>query len=322
MKEPLRIQVEQTIYTWGEGFQKDHLVVSYKLINMSEDTLHDCSIGFVTDFDIGIYNSLYAGLNDSIRLYKEDMSLNLASCWSGFNLDEDGKDFGYLGLSLLRGPAIGKGHYLRRDKAIYQPEELAGLRSFKIWAVTLEPKTSDERYQYLTDTTFEEKYKGSDKRALISTELFNMIPGDTAKTAFLISFAMPSVREEADSTPENMAGLIEGVKKMRKYYYEDVIYTGAGVEESRTADHDDFKIYPNPSSGAVNIDLFIIKPGIYRAEVYDIYGRMVLAKSFDTAVSSSKNIKIDAAGLANGTYMVRITGPDGSSVSKKLIISG
>jgi phage FluMu protein gp41 len=72
-----------------------------------------------------------------------------------------------------------------------------------------------------------------------------------------------------------------------------------------------FKMYPNPSSGILNIDS---EYRIKKVVVFDINGRMI-----DAMPSDSQQITLDVSGFQNGVYFVSLQ-TDGGLFSKKLII--
>lgn len=76
---------------------------------------------------------------------------------------------------------------------------------------------------------------------------------------------------------------------------------------------DDFKIYPNPTSGIFNIDL---PSNINNADlqIIDISGNTVLKRNIN-----SSNTKIDLSGKAKGIYFIKIISSE-NSYSKKIIL--
>jgi hypothetical protein len=104
---PMKLQYEQTIYSWGFGDYKDFLFIKYNIINFSKDTLYNCWLAPVMDIDIARATSSAAGAdNDRVRFYDEEDTLNLAVQWTNDNRDEKGRGFGYLGFDFLESPAI------------------------------------------------------------------------------------------------------------------------------------------------------------------------------------------------------------------------
>ncbi len=103
---PLRLQFENTIYSWGFGDYRDFIFIRYDIINFSSDTLKDCWMSPVMDIDIGLVGNSQAGAeNDKVRYYDEEDTLNLAVVWTKDDRQEKGKGFGYLGLDFLESPS-------------------------------------------------------------------------------------------------------------------------------------------------------------------------------------------------------------------------
>jgi hypothetical protein len=113
---PLRLQVEQRIFSWGNDLLKDVIIIYYNIINKSNDTLFDCWFSPVYDIDMGKIPSVNA-LNDHSQLYKDDRTLNLVICWDD-TLDLANRVNGMLGFSFLMTPAVDKDNFLRKDKNV------------------------------------------------------------------------------------------------------------------------------------------------------------------------------------------------------------
>ncbi len=108
---PLRMQVEQMIYSWGFGDYRDFVFIKYGLTNYSEDTLWNCWLAPVMDVDIARRaSSSFGAGNDRVKFYEcngED-TLNLALQWTNTDRGERGFGFGYLGFDFLESPAVVK----------------------------------------------------------------------------------------------------------------------------------------------------------------------------------------------------------------------
>jgi endonuclease/exonuclease/phosphatase family metal-dependent hydrolase len=85
--------------------------------------------------------------------------------------------------------------------------------------------------------------------------------------------------------------------------------TVTGISESDTRA---FTIYPNPAENYIEISGY--DPGrIHALAVMDLFGRVLLKHE---VVQHTYSTRIDISGLSYGNYIVRGTGPDGTSVSK------
>jgi hypothetical protein len=75
-----------------------------------------------------------------------------------------------------------------------------------------------------------------------------------------------------------------------------------------------FSIYPNPTSGIVNVNYFGNQSAEMTIQVIDITGKVVA-----TYLTSAYSYTIDLSQLAAGSYTMQITG-DGGVATKKLIL--
>lgn len=79
-----------------------------------------------------------------------------------------------------------------------------------------------------------------------------------------------------------------------------------GVDETGERASDDLKIYPNPSSGRLNIELEVDEASLFRMETYNILGTRV-HRGPEVYLSPGSNIlRVDLTGLPEGTYLLRL----------------
>ena len=205
---PLGIQTEQQVLSWEDGRLKDVVIIRYRFINMSNDTLFDCYVAPVYDVDIGSPG------NDRVRILEPVQSkdtLNLGVVWSEQSAGDSA--FGYFAIDMLETPAIyTPGHseygYLRRDKPYYEGWEQLGLHSLRNWIVNEDPQTSEERYQYIASPIRDGDNGPGDKRLCMSTGSFAMRPGDTATVAIALIFAN-GAEQKRDGSLADLRSLIE-----------------------------------------------------------------------------------------------------------------
>ena len=148
---PLRLQVEQMIYSWGYGDYKDFIFMKYVITNKSSDTLHNCWSAVVMDADIGRKPSVNQS-NDRCKYFDWDTTLNLCIQWTDASTaasGEKGDGFGFLGFNFLESPAVDANFNLRHDKKVYSDSEQSGLKTFKDWNIEEDLSADDARYNVL-----------------------------------------------------------------------------------------------------------------------------------------------------------------------------
>jgi len=83
--------------------------------------------------------------------------------------------------------------------------------------------------------------------------------------------------------------------------------TVADVEEKQNVIND-FSVYPNPNSGKVNVSFTILQKSNVKIEVLDLSGKVVYAVAAQQKDKGKhkETLDLEKAGIANGTYIVRI----------------
>jgi hypothetical protein len=74
-----------------------------------------------------------------------------------------------------------------------------------------------------------------------------------------------------------------------------------------------FTVYPNPSSGIVNLSGDILASGNFTVEVYDNVGRLVF--------TAANEMILDLSGLDNGIYSLFIRTEGAERISKQICIA-
>ncbi|MFN3404514.1 MAG: lectin-like domain-containing protein [Cytophagaceae bacterium] len=77
------------------------------------------------------------------------------------------------------------------------------------------------------------------------------------------------------------------------------------------------KVYPNPSSGIVNLDISFEKAESFRLKVYDMNGQLVFSK--EGMVSGDYNEQVDLSDLSKGLYSVNLI-TDSKKISKTFML--
>jgi hypothetical protein len=85
------------------------------------------------------------------------------------------------------------------------------------------------------------------------------------------------------------------------------------VEEAKT-----FNIYPNPTTGELNLDVVTTKKEVYNLEVFNNLGKLVW-NQVNVDVDGIYNTKIDLNGLPAGVYFVTLRNKT-NCITKKVIL--
>src|SRR5690606_21123591 len=79
--------------------------------------------------------------------------------------------------------------------------------------------------------------------------------------------------------------------------------------------------YPNPFSDEAVLRLSVRDAQTVRAEVYDALGRRVqVLHDGPLAAETTHTLRVDGSGLANGVYVVRVTGEAFSATQKVMLL--
>ncbi len=219
---PLGMEIEQRVYSWREGPYRDILIIRYSIINRSTDTLFDCWAAPVLDVDIG--NNSGNERTKAAILDRQRDSLNLGVAWS----DPKGGEYGYFGLDILESPAVDATGFIRKDKPYYPGHEQLGMATLRNWESGADPKTPEERYDFMATKTLDDDNGPGDKHFLAATGPFMMRPDDTAHVAIALIFA-PGGTTDQWGTGDHMTHLIELDRLAQQAY--DSVRTTSGVED-------------------------------------------------------------------------------------------
>jgi hypothetical protein len=70
------------------------------------------------------------------------------------------------------------------------------------------------------------------------------------------------------------------------------------------------KVYPNPSTGFINIEIEGQAPGLdTKVEVFNLQGQLIISKSLNSST-------FDASGLSNGVYLLKVTSRDKTGIER------
>ncbi len=219
---PLGLQIEQTVYSWGFGDYGDFIFLKYLFIHPRQygDTLINCWMGALLDVDIAdTRNPILGAANDRSTYYGEAPELNLALQWTNPDRGEAGRGFGYLGFNFLESPAVDADGFIRKDKRKFVVAEQLGLVTVQDWPIDVDRRTNEERYDFLSERRKEPVASTpGDRRLLMATGPFNMIPGDSARIVLGVILAATGKGGDADGTPEDFVEIIRKVRFAQSVY--------------------------------------------------------------------------------------------------------
>jgi hypothetical protein len=303
---PLKIQYEQTTYLFDDEAYKDMVILKYKIINMSTDSLRDCWFGMVSDNDLKVLGPDSGQVNDDARFYSEDQSLNLAITWTETNKGELGKGFGYIGNSLLESPAVDQNGYIRKDKSFYTPAEQLGLKTLKLFPLESDTIIFNHLYDNLSSDNKSFMIENDDIRVLLATGPFHLNPNDTAICAFMINFANTVSGGEADGSTNDVGNLITNVRSGRDLYYNKHLITKVEDDSQIPGKFAINKLYPNPADNNINTEIKIPNDGIARIDILDLIGNRV--GSYNVLCQGGINsFSINTMNFSSGTYFLKIS---------------
>ncbi len=306
---PLRTEIVQTMYTWGTGDMKDVVLMQYDIVNRSQETLRDCWFAPAMDFDIGaVPNTQAAASNDRVRYYHEDPLLDMAVQWTDHNMGEAGKKFGYVGMSFAVSPAISPQGFLRGDQLKYERSDQLGLVTFRNWTMENDPFDDGSRYDFISSAALNGDNGPGDKRFLMATGPFHLLPGQTVKVVVALLFAPGSKGGDADGSTEDMAGLAELARKARLKYEEDFPAGVVGVREQAASEGvlSVHSVYPNPASALSHMEFTLGTAADAAVDIVDITGRVVLSHRRQLPAGTHV-ADIRAGDLQPGVYTCRVS---------------
>jgi len=122
--------------------------------------------------------------------------------------------------------------YLRKDKRFYKNKEQLGLQTFRNWPIAEDKSGDDERYNYMASRARDGDDGAGDKRFLMATGPFHMLPKDTVRVVVGLLCAKPAVRDEADGSTEDLETLV-ALDKFAQTVYDDNFRAPSPPDQAR-----------------------------------------------------------------------------------------
>jgi hypothetical protein len=92
----------------------------------------------------------------------------------------------------------------------------------------------------------------------------------------------------------------------------------SGTTESISVEKDELNVFPNPTSGAINIDVVSFMDESLEVEMFNALGELVWSRNIDKVETAL--ITTDMTNLAAGVYFLQITSK-GKRLSKQVVFS-
>lgn len=317
---PLNLLIEQSIYGWKSGRYSETVVIDYMVINRSGDTLRNCVLGQASDPDLGKAD------NDHVEFYSSRPELRITRAWTDREVQGT---WGQLAMILLEAPvADAHGFIDNTRRADFRTSGAIG--SFPAWTIETDPVTDGARYDFMTSGTLAADNGPGDKRAMLASTTFNMLPGDTAH--FVIAYAVLHGSFGSNRQKGIMLGKGSGTDDDKAI--EDFAtaiasdyYTGrfqsstgqAGAAPTAEASELSLTVAPNPAHGATLIEFSTPTPSDVTLRLVDPLGRQVITRAMGMLSNGPHQTTLDCAALPSGSYML-VLEANGTTTTRRIEI--
>jgi|GEM_PF-1636917 len=317
---PIRLQFQQNIYAWREGQFKHTVVVQYDIINVSNDTLHNCAVAQVSDPDLGVSG------NDRMEYYARRPELRVGYVWT--DPDTTGH-YDTLAIALLEAPmTTGNGFIDNSRRSQFRLSGTAG--GFARLTPGDDPHTSAERYDFMMRGSFVANDSAADQKSMIASRMFSMMPGDTAHFAIAYgvlddAFSPLSMGNDSDLhiDPAAPNPRLEGwsIALMNAYYSGKFTISGTNsVDGDETATRPSLSVIPNPAAGIARVRFALAGRSEVRLRVVSSLGAVMIERSLGELGSGIHEGAIDTGVLPPGTYLVALQSGQTIHTSKLTVV--
>lgn len=313
---PIGLQMQQNIYSFNGGPFAATVIVQYDVINTSADTLYDCVLGQMTDADLG------AAANDRARFYSQQPALRTGYVWTG--PESNGEEYGALAITLLEAPVRGDGGFVDNARRLsFLTDGRVG--TFPNWSIATDPLNETQRYDFMTSGRLDDDMGPGDRRVMMASTTFNMLPGDTAHFAIAYSVlrTVPSGRTKGSQVlSADPAGpeLDETISRLMASYFVTGFESVSAVTMPSNPVISGAAALPNPASGSSTIRFHVAERANVRISVANSLGAVVRAVDAGSLASGTHDRLIDLEGLAAGAYLVRVDAGASSSATRLVLM--
>jgi hypothetical protein len=305
---PLQLQIEQTAFTWDNEPYKDIIVILYKAINYSTDTLERCWFAPMFDPDIAPGEMIFMGSgNDRVatnHIPWQSADIKYSACFTDTSSVESGYHFGYLGISYLMRPAVDASGRLRNGKAFYGYDEQQESSHGRYIPLALDISDENELYDFVSSGEGNSEYGPADIRVAFASGPFDMAPGDTMKAAVMLAWAFPSFYEIATGDKEDLVYLEEKISGGYDLFYNNIISGKKDVSPEK----DIIIGYPSPNPAWHEVGIEIRTPYNAHSEfaVYTSEGKNTGIGCEKYLHKGANFINLNISNLASAAYILLI----------------
>lgn len=92
-----------------------------------------------------------------------------------------------------------------------------------------------------------------------------------------------------------------------------------GIQTATVSEIGSIKLYPNPASDRVQMQIALRSAAAVVVRIFDINGKQVLADNLGYCAEGAVTRTVDCSGLSRGVYLIQVTTAQGSAASKLVI---
>jgi hypothetical protein len=309
---PIGLQIEQHLFGFEQPALDNIVIIHYRIINVSVDTLFDCYTAFLLDTDIGQI------MNDRVYYFETRPDLETVCLFTDPTLD-DAKRYGTLVQTLIETPAVvtepssDRYRFIRHDRSRYDSTEQIGMTTFQNWYLDEIPRTRSDRYRAMTLDHFAPDIGPNDTRTLTGSGPFNMLPGDTARFAVALT-VLPDLHHPIVA-PETVEAAARKVIDLYRNGPPSRI-----EEQSRsTGGMSIGAITPNPADERTSVTLQLARRCSLRYQLVDMLGRVVFGCETGMLEAGEQTVGIDLEGVAPGVYLLSVES-EGIARSTRVVV--
>lgn len=301
---PLGLQIEQHVYSWNPGNSLQNVVIlQYEVTNISGHELRDCYISQAIDFDIGNL------ANDHVMFYEAQPGLHTGIAWS----ETEAENYGLLAMVVLEGPVTDANGFIdNSNRSLFGSQGQVGV--LRNWTIANDPRTPEERYNFMAAGVVDGDDGPGDKRALIGSKAFNMAPDDkayfTIALAVLDGVTVNGTETKGPILQKTQIPELEALAtELHNQYYVTGFIQNTSSAITGTQSVGAFLaagLSPNPSYGNATLHLTLADRSDVRIKVIDNLGRTVLTENLPQTSAGYFQHNLNLEGIAPGSYLVSV----------------